>query len=481
MRKLFKYLVILLSVLLVNRGIAQNDSKSACRVEDGRIVFTIDLRWDNYKQSDFMKQFDLDSIVIAKVFEGKATFAIKEDLWSVKKVSTNIVELSKPLDSKEFSYVTKNNVLLSDEEVKIPTYSGAVFADYGVNKLALRSAFKYADGIATFYFPTKKSIQKVYLSGSFNDWSTMQTPMQKTDSGWVARIKLQPGKYYYKYIIDGRWIDDPNNNAKERDGNWGLNSIVYCYNYQFKLTGRTYAQRVIVAGSFNHWDTGELKMIKTIDGWILPIFLSEGTHAYKFIIDGTWITDPANKITRNDGRGNINSFIGIGEEHLFKLKGFTSASRVFLTGDFNAWNEGELQMDKVQDGWQLVYAFGAGNYGYRFIVDGRWIDDPQNPYKIEIGGFYNSFLSFKANKTFLLKKYLDAKKVIVTGSFNGWSRTNYQMVKKDGRWILPIYLKPGKYTYKFIVDDIDWIVDPDNKLWEQNEFGTGNSVLWIEQ
>jgi hypothetical protein len=43
----------------------------------------------------------------------------------------------------------------------------------------------------------------------------------------------------------------------------------------------------------------------------------------------------------------------------------------------------------------------------------------------------------------------------------------------------PVTLKPGKYTCKFIVDN-KWINDPSNDIWEENEYGTGNSVLWIE-
>jgi len=37
----------------------------------------------------------------------------------------------------------------------------------------------------------------------------------------------------------------------------------------------------------------------------------------------------------------------------------------------------------------------------------------------------------------------------------------------------------GKHLYKFIVDG-KWIKDPDDPLWEGNEFGTDNSVIWIE-
>jgi hypothetical protein len=54
------------------------------------------------------------------------------------------------------------------------------------------------------------------------------------------------------------------------------------------------------------------------------------------------------------------------------------------------------------------------------------------------------------------------------------------MKKEDGQWTLDVYLGYGKHTYKFIVDG-KWILDPDNKLWEQNEYSTGNSVLWIEE
>jgi hypothetical protein len=53
------------------------------------------------------------------------------------------------------------------------------------------------------------------------------------------------------------------------------------------------------------------------------------------------------------------------------------------------------------------------------------------------------------------------------------------MVKQGSKWIFPVFLHKGKHTYKFIVDG-KWILDPVNKLYEQNEFGTYNTVLWIE-
>jgi hypothetical protein len=53
------------------------------------------------------------------------------------------------------------------------------------------------------------------------------------------------------------------------------------------------------------------------------------------------------------------------------------------------------------------------------------------------------------------------------------------MVRRGDSWIFPMYITPGKHHYKFIING-EWIVDPTNPYYEDNEFRTGNSVLWIE-
>ena len=54
------------------------------------------------------------------------------------------------------------------------------------------------------------------------------------------------------------------------------------------------------------------------------------------------------------------------------------------------------------------------------------------------------------------------------------------MQRVGDEWIFKVHLYPGKHLYKFIVDG-KWILDPGNKLWEQNEYNTGNSVVWIDE
>jgi 1,4-alpha-glucan branching enzyme len=57
----------------------------------------------------------------------------------------------------------------------------------------------------------------VCVVGSFNNWDTKQTPMQKDVTGWKATIPLAPGRYEYRFVADGQWLSDPN--AKESVGN----------------------------------------------------------------------------------------------------------------------------------------------------------------------------------------------------------------------------------------------------------------------
>ena len=48
--------------------------------------------------------------------------------------------------------------------------------------------------------------KKVCLAGSFNGWSADATPMQVNEYGvWSVELRLAPGRYEYKYVVDGEW------------------------------------------------------------------------------------------------------------------------------------------------------------------------------------------------------------------------------------------------------------------------------------
>lgn len=479
MKTITRYTLMLVGLFYTLTSMAQYDPDKVCRIDNGELIFSINLKWTEKEKAAVSKQFDLDSTLIAQVYQGKSVITVGGETWNAKKVKPDLVELSKPVQSETGKNLKVDELFLEiDKWANFAGNAAQTSVVYGVNDFKLSYVFVYNQKTARFYLPASTTADKVYIAGTFNGWSTTQTPMQRVSDGWMVYVDLKPGKYSYKFIIDGEWMTDPNNKLRERDGEGDYNSIVYCCNHRFELKGYKDARNVVVTGNFFNWNPKGIAMNKTSDGWALPVYLRDGTYAYKFLVDKQWMTDPANKEVRKDADDHLNSFIEIGKPYLFKLDGFTTADKVILTGSFNGWSRNELVMDKTEKGWQLPYVIPAGNYEYKFMVDGNWMTDPTNPFSTGSGNSENSFIALKSNHVFKLEKYPDAKTVIVTGSFNGWDRQSYRMARQGGKWILPLYLQPGKYTYKFIVDG-NWIIDPSNKLYEQNETGTDNSVLWI--
>lgn len=61
-------------------------------------------------------------------------------------------------------------------------------------------------------------------------------------------------------------------------------------------------------------------------------------------------------------------------ECTFKFRS-THAKRVFLAGDFNDWDEKSHPMEKLGDVWKLTLKLPAGEYRFKYLVDGFWHND----------------------------------------------------------------------------------------------------------
>jgi len=68
---------------------------------------------------------------------------------------------------------------------------------------------------------------------------------------------------------------------------------------------------------------------------------------------------------------------------LFTLEA-PDAAEVSLAGDFNSWGEPVPMNDDDEDGiWVAIASLDPGVYQYKFIVDGSWKIDPQNPVSVD--------------------------------------------------------------------------------------------------
>ncbi|HET6891617.1 MAG TPA: DUF3471 domain-containing protein [Pyrinomonadaceae bacterium] len=81
-------------------------------------------------------------------------------------------------------------------------------------------------GNTTFRLKGHPNARVVAVAGSFNDWNQSQVLCGKEGDEWVCRIDLAPGKYTYKFIIDGDWILDPANPDTEDDERGITNSVL---------------------------------------------------------------------------------------------------------------------------------------------------------------------------------------------------------------------------------------------------------------
>ncbi len=73
-----------------------------------------------------------------------------------------------------------------------------------------------------------------------------------------------------------------------------------------------------------------------------------------------------------------------------------------------------------------------------------------------------------------------ARRVAVAGTFNKWKvDTDILRKAENGYWTINIPLKPGAYTYMFVVDGKTWVADPNAQLYDDDGFGGKNSVIRV--
>ena len=68
----------------------------------------------------------------------------------------------------------------------------------------------------------------VYLAGEFNKWAPASKKMAyKARKGiYTATVKLAPGVYQYKFVIDGTWCADPENVNAVPNSHGTFNSVI---------------------------------------------------------------------------------------------------------------------------------------------------------------------------------------------------------------------------------------------------------------
>ncbi len=67
---------------------------------------------------------------------------------------------------------------------------------------------------------------QVQVAGDFNDWKPARGEMEPAGRVWKRTLQLAPGRYRYRYVIDGQWCRDPRNAAAEPSPFGGDDSLL---------------------------------------------------------------------------------------------------------------------------------------------------------------------------------------------------------------------------------------------------------------
>ncbi len=203
----------------------------------------------------------------------------------------------------------------------------------------------------------------VFLAGEMNGWSDSANPLTNEDGVWSLVLDLEAGSYQYKFVVDGQWNADPNNANGTDDGFGGQNSLVTV-------------------------PAGKKEMMAAEGGPAAPA--------------GEAATAEAAPEAGGSPRSVEFSYTPV----------ISGVNQVFLAGSFNDWNDAKTRMtDPDNDGtYTVTLLLPQGTYQYKFVVDGQWQQDPNNPEGSDDGfGGQNSVLKVDASYSSITIELGDGK------------------------------------------------------------------------
>ena len=77
--------------------------------------------------------------------------------------------------------------------------------------MAKKKQKKTQKGRITFKLEASGAKEAI-LVGDFNSWDVKKHKMKRDNKGrWTKIVTLAPGRYEYKFLVDGEWQNDPEN------------------------------------------------------------------------------------------------------------------------------------------------------------------------------------------------------------------------------------------------------------------------------
>lgn len=219
-----------------------------------------------------------------------------------------------------------------------------------------------------------------------------------------------------RLVLKGKDADEQTEKKLREKSWWGVPSLEKqkpgTVRYRISLHV-PYAKDVRLTGSFIDWDPDGIRMAVDKEGtWSTYYDFPQGTHLYKFIVDGEAIPDPdvpEKKV--DDGMGGYATQIVVIPKTSTAVPIKFSLLRpqaedVRVTGTFNNWDRDGIKMSQDEDGtWSVTVPIQPGEVLYKFYIDGEWGPDPDVTKRADDGkgGWATPFVVKPRETKFTLK------------------------------------------------------------------------------
>ncbi|OQB11204.1 MAG: Sporulation initiation inhibitor protein Soj [Candidatus Omnitrophica bacterium ADurb.Bin205] len=117
-------------------------------------------------------------------------------------------------------YFSLSREIITQEKAPTP----ALVLEKRMNEILKEQLPRLTEVMFSVFSPEAKD---VFLVGEFNNWQINESGRMMQNNGtWSKRINLNAGKYRYRFVIDGNWIEDSSNPLKEVNPYGSVDSLV---------------------------------------------------------------------------------------------------------------------------------------------------------------------------------------------------------------------------------------------------------------
>jgi chromosome partitioning protein len=141
------------------------------------------------------------------------------------KLKESSVEGCSVVDFDKYSRGAKDYSVLAREVIQkeSPGLEEKVFSP-AMQKLVKAKA---AEFLTTTFHLAAPEAKEVYVTGDFSNWAVDESLRMIQDDGkWKLTVPLKNGRYHYRFVVDGKWQEDPANPNNEKNPFGELDSLI---------------------------------------------------------------------------------------------------------------------------------------------------------------------------------------------------------------------------------------------------------------